>query len=160
MMKFPTEEGVGVVRGDQLTARKCYNTSMKKVSDSTALTVASVHEAKGEPAEPLEEVSIGEGRVLQIGTCLDKEVREGLVNFLHRNMEVFAWSDEDMPGISLEEIVHVLNVNPGMKPGVPKIKILAIARVVCNKVLCKCEVDPQGICVLAKINFLIKLTLS
>jgi hypothetical protein len=42
---------------------------------------------------------------------------------------------------------------------VPKIKVLAIARVVCNKVLCKCEVDPQGICVLAKINFLIKLTL-
>jgi hypothetical protein len=50
MMKFPTEEGVGVVRGDQLAARKCYNTSMKKVSDSTTLTVASVHEAKGEPA--------------------------------------------------------------------------------------------------------------
>jgi hypothetical protein len=39
MMKFPTEEGVGVVRGDQLTARKCYNTSMKKVPDSTTLTV-------------------------------------------------------------------------------------------------------------------------
>jgi hypothetical protein len=64
MMKFSTEEGVGVVRGDQLTARKCYNTSMKKIPDSTTLTVASVHEAKGEPAEPLEEVSIGDGKVL------------------------------------------------------------------------------------------------
>jgi hypothetical protein len=102
MMKFPTEEGVGIVRGDQLAARKCYNTSMKKVSDSTTLTVASVHEVKGEPAEPLEEVSIGEGRVLQIGTCLEKEVREGLVKFLQRNVEVFAWSHEDMPGISPE----------------------------------------------------------
>jgi hypothetical protein len=50
MMKFPTEEGVGVVRDDQLAARKCYNTSMKKVSDSTTLTVASVHEVKGELA--------------------------------------------------------------------------------------------------------------
>jgi hypothetical protein len=116
MMKFSTEEGVGVVWGDQLAARKCYNTSMKKVSDSTTLTAASVHEVKGEPAKPLEEVSIGEGRVLQIGTCLDKEVREGLVNFLHRNVEVFAWSHEDMPGISPEEIVHVLNMNPGTKP--------------------------------------------
>jgi hypothetical protein len=129
MMKFPTEEGVGVVRGDQLAARKCYNTSMKKVSDSTTLTVALVHEVKGEPAEPLEEVSIGEGRVLQIGTCLDKEVREGLVKFLHRNVEVFAWSHEDMLGIRPEEIVHVLNVNPGAKPVKQKRRKFAPERV-------------------------------
>jgi hypothetical protein len=74
MMKFPTEEGVGVVRGDQLAARRFYNISMKKVSDSTTLTVASVSEAKGEPAESLEEVSIEEGRVLQIGTRLNNKV--------------------------------------------------------------------------------------
>jgi hypothetical protein len=129
MMKFPTEEGVGVVRGDQLTARKCYNTSMKKVPDSTTLTVASVHEAKGEPAEPLDEVLIGDGKVLQIGTCLEKEVREDLVKFLHNNVEVFAWSHEDMPGISPEEIVHVLNVNPGARPVKQKRRKFAPERV-------------------------------
>jgi hypothetical protein len=64
MMKFPTEEGVGVLRGDQLAARRCYNISMKKILDPTTLTVASVSEAKGELAEPLEEVAVGEGRVL------------------------------------------------------------------------------------------------
>ena len=32
------------------------------------------------------------------------------------NLEVFAWSHEDIPGISLEVIVHVLNVDPDMKP--------------------------------------------
>jgi hypothetical protein len=73
MMKFPTEEGVEEVRGDQLAARKCYNISMK-ASDTTNLTVASVSEARGEPAEPVEEVSVGEGKVLQIGTCLNAEV--------------------------------------------------------------------------------------
>jgi hypothetical protein len=31
--EVPTEEGVGEVRGDQLAARRCYNISMKKVSD-------------------------------------------------------------------------------------------------------------------------------
>jgi ribonuclease HI len=129
MMKFPTEEGVGVVRGDQLAARKCYNTSMKKVSDSTTLTVASVHEAKGEPAEPLEEVSIGDGRTLQIGTCLEIGVREDLVKFLHNNTEVFAWSHEDMPGINPEEIVHVLNVNPDAKPVKQKRRKFAPERV-------------------------------
>jgi hypothetical protein len=116
MMKFPTEEGVGIVRGDQLVARRCYNISMKKVSDPTTLTVASLSEAKGEPVEPLEEVAVGEARVLQIGTCLTQEVREGLVDFLRRNMEVFAWLHIDMPGINPEKIVHVLNVDPDVKP--------------------------------------------
>jgi hypothetical protein len=50
MMKFPIEEGVGEVKGDQLTGRRCYNISMKKVSDPTTLTVASMSEAKREPA--------------------------------------------------------------------------------------------------------------
>jgi hypothetical protein len=74
MMKFPIEKGVRVVRGDQLVARRCYNISMKKILNPTTLTMASVFEAKGEPAEPLEEVSVGERRVLQIGTRLTQDV--------------------------------------------------------------------------------------
>jgi hypothetical protein len=74
IMKFPTEERVRIVRGDQLAARRCYNISMKKALDPTTLTVALVFEAKGEPVELLKEVAIGEGRVLQIGTCLTQEV--------------------------------------------------------------------------------------
>ena len=70
MMKFPIEEGVGEVKGNQLAAMRCYNISMKKVSNLTTITVASVSEAKGEPTEPLEEVVVGEEKVLQIRTCL------------------------------------------------------------------------------------------
>jgi hypothetical protein len=102
---------------------------MKKILDPTTLTVASVSEAKGEPAEPLNEVSVGKGRVLQIGTCLTQEVREGLMNFLHRNMEIFAWSHEDMSGISPEEIIHVLNVDPDMNPVKQKRRKFAPERV-------------------------------
>ena len=57
---------------------------MKKVSDPTTLTMASVTEVKGEPAKPLEEVIVGEEMVLQIGTCITPEVREGLVDFLRK----------------------------------------------------------------------------
>ena len=37
------------------------------------------------------------------------------MDFLHRNMEVFAWSHEDISGINLEDIVYVMNVDPVMK---------------------------------------------
>ena len=102
---------------------------MKKVSDPTTLTVASVSEAEGESAKPLEEVVVEEGKVLQFGTCLTQEIREGLVDFLRRNMEVFAWSHEDMSGISPKEIVHVLNMDPNMKPVKQKRRKFAPKRV-------------------------------
>jgi hypothetical protein len=51
------------------------------------------------------------------------------VNFLCRNLEVFAWSHEDMPEISLEEIFHVLNVDPDMKPVKQKRRKFAPERV-------------------------------
>jgi hypothetical protein len=36
-MKFPTEEGVGVEKGDQRMARECYNTSLKKLPEAVRL---------------------------------------------------------------------------------------------------------------------------
>jgi hypothetical protein len=36
-MKFPTEEGVGVEKGDQRMTRECYNTSLKKLPEATRL---------------------------------------------------------------------------------------------------------------------------
>jgi hypothetical protein len=102
---------------------------MKKVSDLNTFTVTTVSETKGELAEPLEEVAVGEGKVMQIGTCLTHEIREGLVDFIQRNMDVFTWSHEDMPGISLEDIDHVLNMDPTMKPVKQKIRKFASERV-------------------------------
>ncbi|XP_059436681.1 uncharacterized protein LOC132169711 [Corylus avellana] len=66
MMKFPTEEGVGEVKGDQTQTRRCYNTSLKKVSDPTPIVIGTVsgksrNEPKGEPVEPLEDVEVDEG---------------------------------------------------------------------------------------------------
>jgi hypothetical protein len=74
--------------------------------DSTTLIVGTVAEAKGEPAEPLKAVIVGEGKVLKIGTCLTIEIQDGLITFLQQNLEVFAWTHEDMLGISQEDILH------------------------------------------------------
>ena len=51
----------------------------------------------------------------QIGTNLSPETKEGIVNFLKDNLDVFAWSHEDMPGISASIIQHRLNVDPEKK---------------------------------------------
>ena len=66
MMKFPTKEEVGEVRGDQTMVRKFYNTSLKKASNTTPIVVGTVggegsKKAKGTPAEPLNDVAVGEG---------------------------------------------------------------------------------------------------
>ena len=52
----------------------------------------------------------------QIGTNLSPETKEGIVNFLKDNLDVFAWSHEDMPGIPTGIIQHRLNVDLEKKP--------------------------------------------
>ena len=51
------------------------------------------------------------------------------MDFLRRNLEVFAWSHEDMSGISPEVIVYILNVDPNMKPMKQKRRKFAPERV-------------------------------
>ena len=69
--------------------------------------------------EALEVVELAEGQVTKttrIGTTLSPEMRVRLIQFLKENLDVFAWSHEDMPGITPEIIQHKLNVNPDKKP--------------------------------------------
>jgi molybdopterin-guanine dinucleotide biosynthesis protein A len=39
-----------------------------------------------------------------------------LVNFLHANTEVFAWSPSDMPGIPREVVEHFLDIRANSRP--------------------------------------------
>ena len=64
--------------------------------------------------EALETVVLAEDettKTMRIGTTLSPKMRTRLIQFLKENLDVFAWSHEDMPGISLEVIQHKLNVN-------------------------------------------------
>ncbi|XP_059428507.1 uncharacterized protein LOC132162267 [Corylus avellana] len=120
-MKFSTIEGVGEVRGDQVVARRCYNTSLKKCPESALLMIGSLADERKmqlrkEPAEPLIDIPIAEGKVVEIGSQLAPGIKEALVRFLQQNLEVFAWSPEDMPGIDPKDIVHHLNIDPKVKP--------------------------------------------
>ena len=60
MIKFPTINGVGMVRGDQRVARECYSASMKqKTVDNIYLDELDMRDevlTRPEPSEELEPV--------------------------------------------------------------------------------------------------------
>ncbi|XP_073129365.1 uncharacterized protein [Henckelia pumila] len=55
-------------------------------------------------------------KTLKIGTELPPELEEKLKIFLGRNLDVFAWGDEPLPGIPHEYALHHLRVDPKMRP--------------------------------------------
>ena len=55
-------------------------------------------------------------KTTRIGTTLSPKMRTRLIQFLKENLDVFAWSHGDIPGISPKVIQHKLNVNPERKP--------------------------------------------
>ncbi|CAL2247669.1 unnamed protein product [Prunus armeniaca] len=72
-----------------------------------------------QPTEELETIILNEefpDRWVKIGTNLDPDLRRQFVDFLRQHAEVFAWSYDDMPGISPDVISHKLSISPAHKP--------------------------------------------
>ena len=114
-VKFPTDNGVGEVKGDQVLARECYQVVLATKENHTWM----IEEKDEDKMEALETVELAEGEVnktTKIGTTLSPEMRTRLTQFLKENIDVFAWSHEDMPSIVSEVIQHKLNVDPERKP--------------------------------------------
>ena len=114
-VKFPTDNGVGEVKGDQMLARECYQAVLAAKENHTWV----IEEKEVNEMEALETVLLAEDettKMTRIGTTLSPGMRTKLVQFLKENLDVFAWSHEDMPGIPTEVIQHKLNVNPEKKP--------------------------------------------
>ena len=68
--------------------------------------------------EDLDKVIIGDDpeRFFQVGAQLPLQEREQLVEFLRRNVDVFAWDAYEAPGLDPKFICHHLNVNPSVTP--------------------------------------------
>ena len=72
-----------------------------------------------EPTKDLKNISLDDnipGQITHIGMQADPSIRKELALFLKNNRDVFAWSHEDMPGISMNTMVHKLNVYPSFPP--------------------------------------------
>ena len=57
-----------------------------------------------------------EERYFQVGSQLPPLEKAELVKFLEVNIDVFAWSIYDVPGIDPEFVCHQLNANPDATP--------------------------------------------
>ena len=122
VVKFPTENGIGMVRGDQRVARECYVASMKqKVVDSIHMDELDMRDelnTRPMSSEELESVQLDNQpeHLAYIGSKLAEDVKDFLISFLKKNVEVFAWKQEDIGGIDTAVITHKLNVVPSFKP--------------------------------------------
>ena len=126
-VKFPMDNGVGEVKGDQVLARECYQAVLAAKESHTWV----IEEKDEDKVEALETVELVDGQIIKttrIGTTLSLGMRAKLIQFLKENLEVFAWSHEDMPSIAPKIIQHKLNVNPDKKPIQQRRRVFTLER--------------------------------
>ena len=114
-VKFSTDNKVSEVKGDQILAKECYQAVLATKENHTWV-IEEEGENKMEALETVALIKDELTKTTRIGTTLSLEMRTKLIQFLKKNLDVFAWGHEDMPGISPKVIQHKLNVNPERKP--------------------------------------------
>ena len=117
-VKFPTEYEVGEVQGDQLAARECYLAMLAMDEQAQTMNIEE-RRVVAEPTKALEDISLDEddpGKSTRIGANLERKIKKDLIRFLRENIDVFAWSHNNMLGIDLSVITHRLNIYPSSKP--------------------------------------------
>ena len=137
LIKFPTPNGVGKVRGNQEEARRCYNQAVRSASKSRQVNIidqqapsegplndtidprSSDEKATTWPIEDLIDLPMDDKettKVLKLGKNLSNKLREAISTFLKENLDVFVWKHSDMEGIDPAVMCHYLNLDSDKKP--------------------------------------------
>ena len=98
-----------------MLARECYQAVLASKENHTWI----IEEKTSENAKKLETIELVKGdptKMTQVGTSLNFQTKKESTNFLRNNLDIFAWSYEDMPSIPADIIQHRLNVNLEKKP--------------------------------------------
>ena len=102
-VKFPTENGVSEVKGDQVLARECYQVVLIAKKNQTWM-IEEKEEEKVEALETVELVDEEPMKTTRVRMTMSIDMKRKLVQLLKENLDIFTWSHEDMLGISIEII--------------------------------------------------------
>ena len=97
-VKFPTKYVIGEVEGDQVLVRECYQAMLFAKENHTWM----IKEEEKEKIEALETMELADGepvKTTKIGTNLSTQMKEELIQFLKKNLDIFSWSHKDMADI-------------------------------------------------------------
>ena len=127
LVRFPTEHGIGELKGDQATTRECYFASLGPETRHQTMTIDEGQKLV-EPTKELKVVVLDEekpNKTTSIGTRMDRRLRESIIEFLKSNLDVFAWTHDDMPSIDPSTVCRKLNVDPSIRPIKQKRRVFA-----------------------------------
>ena len=91
-----------------MAARECYVAMLKMDEQMTTMNIEE-RRVNVEPMEGLETISLDERHpnwVTRISMQASPSIRDGLILFLRNNLDISAWSHEDMPGIDPSIMVY------------------------------------------------------
>ncbi|XP_057544996.1 uncharacterized protein LOC130824124 [Amaranthus tricolor] len=124
------DEQVGILKGDQMTARQCLVNTLKrgtsvvpfkrerKERSPTIMSVYMDHPNTHErphPVERYEKVEVFEGKQIKIGKYLPDAVRRDIITTIADFRDIFAFFTEEMPDIPTSVVCHKLDIRPGYK---------------------------------------------
>ena len=118
------------MQGDQLVARECY---LAMLAMDKHVQTMSIEERRVFPegTEILEDIPLDENNLkkyTKVGASMESKMKQSLIQFLKRSIDVFAWIHEDMLGIDPSVITHRLNVCLSSKPVCQKKRVFAPER--------------------------------
>ncbi|GJR92999.1 hypothetical protein Tco_0265173 [Tanacetum coccineum] len=116
-LKFETQKGVAVVKGERFQPHDCSHVSQKRD-----------HPEEASDTEGVERIIVNNAypeQTLQITANLPKMLKEKLRELLCQNINIFAWKPADMTSIPRELAEHKLNIHPRTFPVWQKKRFIA-----------------------------------
>ena len=128
-MKMPSPFGIITIHGDQLASRSIEGKPIpryslinevtknpKQIEQGSKKTISPRAETREDTQRtPLTEAVLD--KCVHIGMNLLAQEKQGLISFLHENNDVFAWSANDLKGISRNLAQHNLILTKGSTQG-------------------------------------------
>ncbi|KAM1403993.1 hypothetical protein ACFX2I_012525 [Malus domestica] len=118
LMKFPTPYGNGYIRGDQLSARSCYNTSVKQQHLHVPKETLFIHDQviKTSPDEANLDLHSGNSQPDDPRDDSFTQQAQPAEELENVSISKDYLDHMDMPGISPDIICHRLSIDPKTKP--------------------------------------------